>query len=59
MSAIISGTVYAGGLAGFDHYTGEEFGKWKFLINFLYFAIIMGLVTRYNLKKQDKQEKNN
>ena len=57
-SGIIAGTFYAGSMVGFDYYNGQDFSIWRFLFNFLYFAIIMGFMTRY-VKKHDEKEKNN
>jgi hypothetical protein len=55
-SFLISGLVYAGLMAGFDYSEGQEFRIWRFLLSFLFFGIFMGLVSRYNHKKQLKKE---
>ena len=57
-SGLISGIIYAGLMAGFDYSDGQDFSMWRFIFNALIFGIFMGLMTRYNLKKQADKEKN-
>ena len=57
-SGLISGIIYAGLMAGFDYSDGQDFRMWRFIFNALIFGIFMGLMTRYNLKKQADKEKN-
>ena len=56
-SGLISGIIYAGLMAGFDYSDGQDFRMWRFIFNAL-IGIFMGLMTRYNLKKQADKEKN-
>ncbi len=55
----VGGIVYAGVMAGFDYYDGENFRMWKFVFNFLFFGTFTGISTRYNIKKQSEKEKKN
>ncbi|WP_412983918.1 hypothetical protein [Pontimicrobium sp. IMCC45349] len=50
--------VYAGIMAGFDYFDGEGFRIWRFIFNALFFGIFISLMIRYNLKQQEKKEKN-
>ena len=50
--ALIAGLIYAGIMAGFDYATGENFSLLKSLFHFTFFGLIMGLLARYNNKKQ-------
>ena len=49
-SGLIAGIVFAGITVGFDYYDGQDFRVWRFIFNFLWFGIFMGLYTRYILK---------
>ncbi|HLF53197.1 hypothetical protein [Flavobacterium sp.] len=55
-SFLISGLVYAGLMAGFDYSDGQSFRIFKFLLHFFFFGLSMGLLSRYNYKKQMKKE---
>ena len=57
-SGLISGIVYAGLMAGFDYYDGQDFRIWKFIFHASFFGIFMGFMSRYNLRKQAKKENN-
>ena len=57
-SGLISGIVYAGLMAGFGYFDGQDFRIWKFIFHASFFGISMGFFTRYNLKKQAKKENN-
>ena len=57
-SGLISGIVYAGLMAGFDYSDGQDFRIWKFIFHASFFGIFMGFMTRYNLRKQAKEENN-
>lgn len=59
LSALFSGAVYASLMAGFDYSGDEEFSLNSFSINFIFFGVFMGLMTRFNLKRQERQSKNN
>ena len=54
-SGLLSGIIYAGLMAGFDYSDGQDFRIWRFIFNLLFFGIFMGLINRYNLKKQTKK----
>ncbi len=56
-SGIIAGAIYAGLMTAFDYFIGQrEFLIWRFLFSFFFFGIFIGLITRYNFKKQKKKE---
>ena len=57
-SGLFSGIVYAGLMAWFDYSDGQDFRIWKFIFHASSFGIIMGFMTRYNLRKQAKKENN-
>ncbi len=54
---IFSGLGFAGFMAGFDFLDGEGFRLFRFMINFLFFGISMGFMTRINFGKQLEKEK--
>ncbi len=54
-SGLFSGIVYAGLMVGFDYSEGQDFRIWRFTLNALFFGTFMGFVTRYSLKKADKE----
>ena len=56
-SALISGSVYAILIAGFDYYDEQAFSLGKFLFNLFFFGAFMGFFTGYQLRKQAKKEK--
>jgi len=56
-SGLISGLTYAGLMACFDYSDGQDFRIWRLVFNTLFFGMFMGLMTRYNFKKQ--REKGN
>jgi hypothetical protein len=49
-SGLIAGIVFAGVTVGFDYYDDQDFRVWRFIFNFLWFGIFMGLLTNYNPK---------
>ena len=53
---LFSGSIYAIISAGFDYFNGEGFDAQKFLYNFLALGLVMGLLFRYNRRKQIKKE---
>jgi len=57
ISGLISGIVYAVLMAGFDYYDEKNFKVWRFIFNFVFLGILIGLVTRYNFKKEKINEK--
>jgi len=54
---LFSGIVYALVMAGIYYSDGESFNVRKFIFNSAFFGIFMGLMNRYNLKKQAETEK--
>lgn len=54
---LINGLVFAGIKVFFDDYDGESFSFLKFLSNFFFFGLFMGLLARFNYKKQLKIER--
>lgn len=50
-SFLLSGLIYAGLMAGFEYSQGESFSIYKFLWHFFFFGFFMGLLSRYNYKK--------
>jgi hypothetical protein len=59
IGGLVGGIVYASIMAGFDFSDGQNFRIWRFILNALIFGTFMGLMTRYNIKKQLKKENNN
>ena len=59
ISGLISGIVYAGLMAGFDYFNGQDFKIWKLIFNVLFFGILMGLFSYYNMKKRSKKKEDN
>jgi ABC-type uncharacterized transport system permease subunit len=55
---LLSGLVFAGLMAGFDHYDGKEFIVLKFIFNVAFFGLLMALMARHNYKKQIKETEN-
>lgn len=55
IGGLVGGIVYASIMAGFDFLNGQILSIWKFIISALIFGIFMGLITRYNIKKQLKK----
>ena len=53
---LFGGIFYALGMAGFDFVDGESFHVWKFIFHASFFGIFMGILTKYNLKKQKGKE---
>ena len=58
MGGVVGGVVYASMMAGFDYSDGQDFKIWKFIFHTSFFGIFMGVLTRYNLRKQAKKENN-
>lgn len=58
IGGLVGGIVYASIMAGFDFADGQDFRVWRLIINFLFFGSFMGLMTRYNLKKNEKRKNN-
>ncbi|MEH1006738.1 hypothetical protein VDP25_03265 [Winogradskyella sp. ECml5-4] len=56
IGGLVSGIVYAGLMAGFDYYDGNEFKIWRFLWNFFFFGGVMSLLTGYNVRKQSENK---
>lgn len=54
-SGIVAGITFALVTAGFEYFAGQDFRIWKFMVNILFFGILMGLFFRYSLKKQNKK----
>lgn len=59
ISGLISGIVYAGLMAGFDYFNGQEFKIWKLIFNTLGFGLLDGLATFYIMKKRSKKKEDN
>lgn len=57
LSALFSGIVYSGLMAFFAYSGDEEFSLSSFIINFLFFGVFMGLMTAFNLKRQERRSK--
>lgn len=55
---LFTGFGYVVLMAGFDYLDGESFIQFKHLFHFLFFGMCMGLLARYNYKKQFKKEIN-
>jgi len=53
---LYSGIAFALGMAGFDFVDGESFNVWKFIFNLCFFGFSMGLMTRYDFKKQTEEK---
>ncbi len=53
-TGLISGIVYAGIMAAFDYYDGQDFRIWTFVFNTIFFGTLMGLMKRNNLKNKTK-----
>ncbi|MBJ6367040.1 hypothetical protein [Snuella sedimenti] len=51
-SGLISGLAFSCLMTGNDYLGGQEFNIYQFLFNTFFFGIAMGLITRYNLRKQ-------
>ena len=58
IGGFFGGIVYAGIMAGFDYFNEQDFQGWKFLWSFFFFGTFMGFLTRYNLKKKSRKDKN-
>ena len=56
MGGVVGGVIYASMMAGFDYSDGQDFKIWKFIFHTSFFGIFMGVLTRYNLRKQAKKE---
>lgn len=57
ISGLSAGLVYAGIMALFNYAEDEAFNLNNFIINFLFFGIFMALLTWFNLKRQEKKNK--
>ena len=55
-SSLIAGIVFAGITVGFDYYNGHDFSLFRFIFNFLWFGLFMGLLNGYNPKKNRKSK---
>jgi heme/copper-type cytochrome/quinol oxidase subunit 3 len=51
---LIAGLIYASLMAGYDYSIGNEFRLVRFLINTLFFGLVMLFLQRYNYKKNQK-----
>ena len=56
MGGVVGGVIYTSMMAGFDYSDGQDFKIWKFIFHTSFFGIFMGVLTRYNLRKQAKKE---
>ena len=54
-SGIISGVIYAGLMALIPYSDGQGFRIWRFIFSALFFGTLMGLLTLYHLKKQERK----
>ncbi len=55
-SGLLTGLIYALLMAGFDYSNEQSFRLFRFIINFLFFGIFMGLLAFYNIKKTKKNK---
>lgn len=55
-SGLLSGFIYALLMAGFNYSSGEPFSIFKFLFHFFFFGLSMGLLARYNHKRNTKKK---
>ena len=55
-SSLIAGIAFAGVMVGLDYYHGHDFSIWKFIFNFLWFGLFIGLLNGYNPKKNRKSK---
>jgi hypothetical protein len=52
---LITGGIYAGGIALFDYLKFQNFNFWKFLFSFISFGLAMSLMQRYKYKQQQEE----
>jgi len=50
-SGLLGGFIYALLMAGYDYSKEQDFRLLKFIINFLFFGLFIGLLALYNNKK--------
>jgi len=53
--SVLSGFLYAGLMAVYENLTGEEFRIWYSIFNFLFMGTVLGILTRYEQKKNKEQ----
>jgi len=58
VSGLTAGVIYAVIMAGYDYSDGQNFRIWRFVVNFLYLGIFMGLFNYYMLKRNKKKSEN-
>ncbi len=56
---LISGIIFAGLMAGFDYFNGQDFMIWKLIFIALFFGLLDGLATYYIMKKRLKKKEDN
>ena len=54
-TAVLSGLLYAVLMAGFEYSVGEGFKIMKFVFHAVFFGSSMGLLSRYNYKKEQRK----
>jgi hypothetical protein len=52
---LITGLIYAIGMAGFDYIDGKSFSYIRFLINFLFFGLLFTAGIHFTSKKSDSK----
>ncbi len=53
---LVSGSIFALLMAGFNYSFNDEFNIYKSLFHFVFFGLIMAFVSRNNLRKNKKNE---
>ena len=55
IGTLIGGLVYAALMTLFNYSYRQDLSIGKFLANFIFFGILMGWLTYYNIKKQSRK----
>lgn len=55
---LLTGLIYAVGIAAYDYFSGNEFKLGKFIFNASFFGLIMAILSRKDYKKQNASKEN-
>jgi hypothetical protein len=55
IGGLAGGITYAGMMAGFDYFDGENFRTMRFLVNIIFFGSFMGYLVYYSFKKGENK----
>jgi len=54
ITGLLCGLLFSTIMAFFDYFTNEPFLLFKFVFNFFFFGLFMGIAFRYSTKKDNK-----